>query len=269
LSDTAVSRQDLFKACESLFGTDIDVSVEFLRYLKPAGVKAAYRKKAMETHPDRAVVTSGNSDFLADRFKEVSVAYQLLLEFMAAPWKYSLDEKGALYQRRQTHRRADQSPSARSGFRPRAKSATFTQPRQAKPRTPAEPLYSGRMPTRRLLLGQYLYYSGSISLSQLIKAIVWQRLHRPSVGAIAVSWDWLTGPDVLAILRSRKYGEKFGECAIRLGYLSRYQLTRILEKQKTTQPRIGKYFLDERLLTSGDLFKLVVEMKMHNKKYWM
>ena len=51
-----VTKQDLFNACESLFGTDIDVSVEFLRYLKPAGVKAAYRKKALETHPDRAII---------------------------------------------------------------------------------------------------------------------------------------------------------------------------------------------------------------------
>ncbi len=166
MTPAEVTQQDLFKACESLFGTDIDVSVEFLRYLKPAGVRAAYRKKAMETHPDRAAVLDGQADFMADRFKEISLAYRLLSEFLAAPEKYSLDEQGALYRRRRTR------PAARADA--------------AAP--PAEPLYTGRIPARRLLFGQYLYYAGRISLSALVKAVVWQRLQRPSVGALAQSW---------------------------------------------------------------------------------
>jgi len=243
-----VSRQDLFKACESLFGTDIDVSVEFLRYLKPAGVKAAYRKKAMETHPDRAVVMDGKADFMADRFKEISLAYQLLQEFMVAPWRYSLTEGGALYERK------------RSPARPAA--------RRKNTGVKVEPLYAGRMPPRRLLFGQYLYYAGHVSLSTLIKAIVWQRLQRPSVGAIAVSWGWMEGTDVVDILRQRRFGEKFGECAFRLGRLSRYQFSRVLEKQKQVQPLIGKYFIEENILSSAEIFSRIVEMKMHNKKFW-
>ena len=70
-----VTKKDLFKACESLFGTDIDASVDFLRYLKPDGVKAAYRKRALETHPDRARVVSGEPGFLEKRFKEINLAY--------------------------------------------------------------------------------------------------------------------------------------------------------------------------------------------------
>ncbi len=252
-----VSRQDLFKACESLFGTDIDVSVEFLQYLKPAGLKAAYRKKALETHPDRAVIVSGQPDFLEKRFKEVSLAYQMLLEFLAAPWMYSLDEKGALYVRKQPPRPArPASPAARPAARPKTNKPF------------AEPFYAGRMPTRRLLFGQYLYYGGHISLSTLIKAIVWQRLQRPSVGAIAVSWSWLAGTDILDILRSRKYGEKFGDCALRLGRLSRYQVSRLLDKQKTAQPLIGKFFTEQNIISSAQVFKRIVDMKMHNKKYW-
>lgn len=248
MSLTEVSRQDLFKACESLFGTDIDVSVEFLRYLKPAGVKAAYRKKAMETHPDRAAVVDGQADFMADRFKEISLAYQLLQEFLAAPWKYSLTESGILYERKQPPPR----PEAR----------------KKDPTRKVEPRYAGRMPSRRLLFGQYLYYAGQISLSTLIKAIVWQRLQRPSVGAIAVSWGWMEGHDIVDILRCRKFGEKFGECALRTGLISRNQLSRLLEKQKQVQPPIGKFFLEQNILTSGDIFKQVVDMKMHNKKFW-
>lgn len=243
-----VSKQDLFKACESLFGTDIDVSVEFLRYLKPAGVKAAYRKKALETHPDRAAVMDGKADFMEDRFKEVGLAYQLLCEFLAAPWKYSLNESGRLYERKQ--------PSPR----PATPKKTGSQK--------VEPLYVGRMPSRRLLFGQYLYYAGHISLSTLIKAIVWQRLQRPSFGAIAVSWGWLEGSDIINILRCRNYGEKFGECAFRLGCLSRYQLGRLLDKQKQVQPLIGKYFIEQNILSSAQVFQRIVDMKMYNKKFW-
>lgn len=242
-----VSKQDLFKACESLFGTDIDVTVEFLRYLKPSGVKAAYRRKALETHPDRAAVMDGKADFMAERFREVSLAYQILQEFMAAPWKYSLTEGGILYERKQ--------PAPHPARRKAAGDK-------------AEPLYQGRMPSRRLLFGQYLYYAGHISLSTLIKAIVWQRLQRPSVGSIAVSWGWMEGADILDILRCRKCGEKFGECAVRLGRLSRQQLARLLEKQKEVQPLIGKYFTEQNILSSADVFRRIVDMKMHNKKFW-
>ena len=244
MTPAEVTQQDLFKACESLFGTDIDVSVEFLRYLKPAGVRAAYRKKAMETHPDRAAVLDGQADFMADRFKEISLAYRLLSEFLAAPEKYSLDEQGALYRRRRTR------PAARADA--------------AAP--PAEPLYTGRIPARRLLFGQYLYYAGRISLSVLVKAVVWQRLQRPSVGALAQSWGWLAGRDIVDILRERRYGEKFGECALRLGRLSRRQLAELLEKQKRLQPKIGMYFVERKILTPAELFQAVVEMKVHNGK---
>lgn len=259
-----VSRQDLFNACESLFGTDVDVTVEFLRYLKPAGVKAAYRKKALETHPDRAAVVSGDPDYLEKRFKEINLAYQLLLDFLAHPWKYSLDEKGTLYVKKPPPRATRPFRPAGPVVRPapRAKSA------KPYPHIHPEPFYAGRMPQRRLLFGQYLYYSGQVSLSTLIKAIVWQRLQRPSLGAMAMSWGWLQGADILDILRCRRYGEKFGECAMRLGRLSRYQVSKLLEKQKAIQPLIGKYFIDQNIITSAQAFKRVVDMKIHNKKFW-
>ncbi len=246
-----VTKQDLFNACESLFGTDVDVSVEFLRYLKPDGVKAAYRKRALETHPDRAVVVSGKPDSLEKRFKEINLAYQLLLAFLSCPEKYSLDEAGVIHK----HYKRKQQP------------ARHTARRKPHSTPKTEPLYRGRIPDRKLLFGQYLYYAGHVSFAALIKAIVWQRLQRPSIGAIAASWGWIEGPNILDILRSRRYGEKFGECALRLGYISKFQLSLLLERQRAIQPQIGKYFVEQGKLTPFQLYKLVEEMKAHNRKF--
>ena len=246
-----VTKKDLFKACESLFGTDIDASVDFLRYLKPDGVKAAYRKRALETHPDRARVVSGEPGFLEKRFKEINLAYQLLLAFLKCPEKYSLDKAGVIHKRY----KRKQQPA-----RPAAARRKTTSPPKK------EPLYRGRMPARKLLFGQYLYYAGHVSLSALIKAVVWQRLQRPSIGAIASSWGWIEGSDILAVLRFRRYGEKFGECALRCGYISKFQLSLLLERQRAIQPQIGKYFVEKGMLTPFQLYKLVEEMKTHNRE---
>ena len=242
-----VSRQDLFKACESLFGTDIDVSVEFLRYLKPAGVKAAFRKKALETHPDRAIMLDGKVDSLEKRFKEINLAYQLLQGFMSCPWKYHLGEDGSLYRRKTWPTKP-------------APTKTYDVTKNTK--------HTGRIPQRKLLLGQYLYYSGQIPLTTLIRAIVWQRIQRPSIGSLAVRWEWLDQADVMDILHERRRGEKFGECALRRGHLSKYKLVLLLDRQRMLQPKIGNYFIKEKIMPSYKINKLVEELKVHNKKFW-
>lgn len=243
-----VTREDLLKACESLFGPEIDVSTEFLRYLKPSGVKVAYRKKAMETHPDRAGIVQGASDLMEQRFKEVNFAYQLLQDFLTHPWKYSLDESGVIHKRRRTY----SSPS--------------NVDRKTHPEK-SEPFYRGRIPSRKLLFGQYLYYSGQVTFSAMIKAVVWQRLQRPSIGAMALSWGWMDGRDVMDILRRRRFGERFGDCALRFGYLSETQIGLLLNQQRKIQPVIGKYFVDQRLMDSARLFRCLVAMKIHNNQY--
>jgi hypothetical protein len=246
------TKQDLFRACESLFGMDIDVSVEFLKYLKPSGVKAAYRKKALETHPDRVVTLAGQVNSLESSFKEVNLAYQLLNEFIATPWKYQLDEDGSI-----TERPNWEKP--KRAAKPKEK---------AKYQAAAEHRYMSSVPRRKLRLGQYLYYSGHISLTTLIKAIVWQRLQRPTIGSLAVNWDWLEQRRIIDVLQERQYGEKFGECALRCGYLSKYQLMLLLDRQKILQPQIGKYFIGEGFITADQLDSLIDEMKKHNRTYW-
>jgi len=247
LLSAEISREDLFNACESLFGTDIDVSIEFLRYLKPAGVKAAFRKKALETHPDRAIMLASETDSLENRFKEVNLAYQLLKGFLNCPWKYDLGENGSLYRRRNWP------------VRPAQKN-TYDVTRETR--------YIGRIPQRKLLLGQFLYYSGYISLTTLIKSIVWQRLQRPSIGSLAVRWDWIESENVRDVIYQRHKGEKFGECALRRGHISKYKLVLLLDRQRMLQPQIGNYFIENKIIPSLKIIKLVDELKVHNKKFW-
>ena len=242
-----ISKQDLFNACESLFGTDIDVSIEFLRYLKPAGVKAAFRKKALETHPDRAIMLASETDSLENRFKEVNLAYQLLKGFLNCPWKYDLAEDGSLHRRKNWP------------VRPvRKKAYDVTR----------ETTYVGRIPQRKLMLGQFLYYSGYVSLTTLIKSIVWQRLQRPSIGSLAVRWDWIDSENVRDVIHQRLKGEKFGECALRRGHISKYKLVLLLDRQRILQPQIGNYFIEKKIIPSHKISKLVDELKAHNKKFW-
>ena len=65
-------------ACKILFGAEVRVSSDFLNYIKPSGLKTAYRRRALETHPD--VCPSSGEDF-----KSVLDAYQLLLEIVGNP----------------------------------------------------------------------------------------------------------------------------------------------------------------------------------------
>ena len=236
--------KDLFKACESLFGEDVDVSLEFLRYLKPSGLKAAYRRRAMETHPDRAVLLGGRREVLEQRFKEINLAYQLLQAFLSRPWKYSLDERGSIYRPKKTNVRPYRSPTAA-----------------------AKPKYCRHIPDRKLLFGQYLYYCGHIELKTLINAVVWQRLQRPAIGKLAVRLNWLSASDIYDILKKRFPGEKFGECALRSGYLSRYQLMLLLQRQKMLQPQIGKYFIEKKILSASGIYKLISAQRVHNRKF--
>ena len=51
--DVIAEEQQLFRSCEILFGSQVSISREFLEYLQPSGLQGAYRKRALETHPDR------------------------------------------------------------------------------------------------------------------------------------------------------------------------------------------------------------------------
>jgi len=245
----------LYNACHVLFGSEIDISVDFLRYLQIPGLKAVYRRKALETHPDRAIALAQPPIALEQQFKQISLAYRELHDYLENPLRFKLIDD--CVPQRSTH--------------PCHKKHTWhgTQPRKGCSEAEGYrcQLYKGTVPKRRLLFGQYIYYYGCISYRQLIDAIIWQKIQRPLIGNIALYWKWLCEDDVRDILKKRLLGEKFGESALRGGYLTPDEIRIILNWQRIIQPRIGKYFVEKRILTGSIVEKMAERFCHHNRQY--
>ncbi len=125
--------------------------------------------------------------------------------------------------------------------------------------------FTGTIPNRELLIGQFLYYSGLISWSTLNQAIVWQRRQRPIIGKIALDWGILSAEDIRRILKGRSYKDHFGEYAHRNGYITKFQHLAIVGKQKQMQPPIGQYFIQQGFLGNYDIKEMAESLRIHNR----
>jgi hypothetical protein len=231
--------QEISDACHVLFGPHIRVSSDFIHSLNPEGLRSAFKKKALETHPDRAWVLKQDIAQLNERFKMVSEAYSRLssiLDKIPDPRQNSARTRGANVKSLKTN--------SGKGF--------------------ASHFYSGQMPQWHLLLGRFLYYSGQISWDTLIKAITWQRLQRPVIGQLAFKTGILDCDGIERIIRLRKIGERFGECALRLGFLNSSQLKILLKRQAGMQQPIGTYFIEKGFLTPAALANTLKRQRIHN-----
>ena len=238
----ALSIPEVFDACDLLFGSKVEISLDFLKYLEPSGLRSAYRKKALETHPDRAKALGRDEAKMSDRFREVTLAYERLIPIVG--------NKGAVpLQGRSSAKTNNKKPDTR-----RQENRDFS-----------EVFYTQEIPKRELLLGQFLYYSGLISWRTLIRAITWQRRQRPLIGQIALNWEMISNHEIQRILMRRNLRGKFGERAIRLGYLSRFQLMALLGKQRNLQRPIGEFFVNEGILRFQDMEVMTERQKIHNR----
>lgn len=242
---------EVIEAVNVLFGRADAPALPTHALLTPLSVKAAYRRRAFETHPDRAVHTGEQAEVLVDRFRELSEAYETVMRYVCSGGAVTWGLAGA--------------PRAGMGKRHGNKCArTFTGIDAGL--SPAV-LYAGEVPCRRLLLGQYLYYSRAISRSTLGAALVWQKMGRPLIGQIAVKWKWLAREDIQEILSTRMQREKFCDAAERLGYLAPSQTLILLGRQRVIQPRLGQYFIEKGILDADALARAVRELRRRNRKY--
>lgn len=229
----------LIDACRTLFGDELLLSREFLSYLQPTGVKAAYRLKAKEAHPDRF---AGSSPHIRKQqtafFQEVNRAYDLLRSFFQ-----ERDQGGPLPFRQNSH-----------------------SPPKAYRHPPAARKGSCRIPERSLEFGHYLYHRGLITYSQLINALVWQRQQRPVLGELAVHLGWLKKEDTLTITRQRGPYARFGERAIRMGLLSPGQVKALILHQRTMHKKLGQYFVEMGILAAEEIEHLAKKLAEHNAR---
>lgn len=273
-----VAEQELYRACEVLFDLDLDrISRDFLEYIQLSGIKTAYRQKARETHPDMHIT---ESEFVrrrnTDMFLHVQQSYEKLCTYLNAR------ESGFRFpvqnQRPVPTPSWQSRPAANRSAKPARKHHGKKPPANAKPNgfdthgarprmrdgAQFEKLYSGSIPSRKLLLGHFLYYSGVITWREIVQALVWQRTHRPRLGEIASRFGWLSPEDIQRILTSRNLSRPFGMSAIDLGLLNETQLKAMILHQQRLQKRIGSFFIEHNILTPDDMNRLIGLYNQHN-----
>jgi hypothetical protein len=200
-------------------------------------VREAFRRRALETHPDRSQALGRSEASLADDFRHILEAYQILSREESAP----------------------------------APRPVAQRPRERAARPPQDHLHRAAMPHRPLLFAEFLYYSGRVSWRNLVEAVAWQRRQRPAIGRIAVEWGHLSDEEVRDILDQRRRdgsaGEPFGEYARRRGFLSAAQLLALLGRQRRLQRRIGQFFVESGIVTEGEIPSLDEDLSRHNARW--
>ena len=228
---------EITSALRILYGENISPSLTLLGSLHPDMLKTVFRQRALELHPDRAIILGKNPDEMNEAFKDVKLAYELLLDLLGP----SLEK--TVY----THR---PSNTPKKGSTKRKK--------------PGDHYWEADIPEINLLFGQFLYYAGLITFNNLVDAITWQRRQRPPFGKIAKNWEYLSEDNIRMIFSSRMSGEKIGDTALRLGYLNRFQRNTVLGFQKYLQRPIGEFFQDIGILREDEIDYLVKLLRKHN-----
>lgn len=231
----------LIEACRVLFGRDFDPS--FLGHLQEGGLKAAWRVKALETHPDRSAHRrSGHHD--AGDFIAARRAYALLQDH--------LGRRGVR--------------SAPAAHRP-SRTAAAGRPARPAPRPRGPHGAAALVPRRRLRLGEFLYHSRVIPFSTLIEALIWQRRQRDRFCEICRRWGHLSEAQVRLLLAERLPHEQVGATAQRLRLLTSFQVRTILAFQRSRQQPIGRYFVSHGHCSPAALAALIGRLERHNAHF--
>ena len=257
--DAVLTKSRVCSAYRVLFVDSGQVTGSLLQSVQLPEIKKAYRRRALDTHPDRFAWSDElQRKLCTERFIEVTNAYETLNSYLF------LRDKGFVLER---ERPRESEPLRRE------RAARAPQPR------PARPSYEGSqsafsfsywesgVPGRGLRFGEFLYYSRIIPWRSLIAALVWQRRQRPRIGEIAQRWRWFTEPEIVRLLHRRRPAERLGEVLLRHHLISRFQLEVLLWQQQKYQKPIGEYFLRQGFLTEAQLHRYLQHQHQHNLRF--
>lgn len=219
----------LFEACRVLFGNEIEISKEFLSYIQEKGVTGAFRKRAMEVHPDRAVVSGLSIEKCREEFATLQIACETLRQHIATREIFS-----------------------RVGASPPKFSKNFH-------------VQASGLPAEKLLFGRFLYRMGIIQWRQLIMALTWQKSGRPKIGELGIKMGYLDRNSVLMILKNSVKARAFGATAYEMGFLTVNEVRDLLRRQKRQEKKIGQFFIEQGLLNDRQLQELLRQCKQHNR----
>jgi hypothetical protein len=233
-----------FDAARILFGESVD-----LRQFTTADVKSAFRRRVRSFHPDSAQNVSRHC---GEAVSNLVSARDVLIEYLESARK-----------------KAAGTASARSS----ASFTTYARPTIVRPIRPVveklpkkedERYYTGVFPTYKLKFGQFLYFAAEISWQDLVRGMRWQRDQRPPYGETGKSWGWLTDKDIQVIRAATDIPGVFGEKAVALGLLTPKQAAFLVRHQHHSQPRLGEYFVKERILLPKEVTQHLNAMQRHN-----
>jgi len=271
-----------------------------VRNLDQRSLKQAYRRRAQETHPDRAHLREIPSSDSEGEFRSVVAAYELLKLVQqgavdvhvvtrsrnnpvrrpsqastssghAEAWQQGRASSWTRKEASPGNTRADRDTDTRHSKTDRSGvwGKFWQQSAEAAQFNPnSDHYFEKQIPNRQLLFGQYLYYSGAISWRQLIDALVWQRQQRPMIGQLAKEWGLLTDEQVRTVLQVRRdsgrYEIKFADFAQELGFLTAQDKIALCGRLKVMQKPLGQYFLETGLFTEQALNQLLLGHRRHN-----
>jgi hypothetical protein len=262
MNDILLTESEVFSAMRLLFASDGRIDPALLQSIEQSQVKTAYRKKALETHPDRFPQCGGRHHaHCSKRFIEVTRAYETLNSYL------DQRSRGFEFPRPEVKTR----PNFRSSHQPHRRPARPSGPTRSRTserseRSSSRPSWTG-LPQRPLRIGEFLYHAGVISWRSLISALVWQRKQRPRLGEIAQKWQWLTEAQIIILLENRHLGERLGELMVRHKFINPFQLDVLIYHQRKLQQPIGHFFATQGLVTEAEIRRYLMRLRDHNHKW--
>lgn len=276
-----MEEEQLLHACRILFGAEVMVSRSFLDYLQLNGLKSAFRRRALATHPDgdRTSASAADAAFDATEFFEVQDAYAKLLNFLRR-------RDGLINVRDQAGQSAAgcaQPPTRRQTRETRAARTPRTEADQDSPplfrirpivfpplaagqaAASIDRFHQGPLPDRPLLFGHFLYYSGLTTWRTITRILIWQKNGRPRCGELGNRFGLLSADEIALILRRKTPQTPFGEAALALGLLNEEQLQALLRQQQRLQKKFGAILLEKQLVDEQELRVLLHLFRRHNQ----